>query len=174
MFFISTKSFLISISFFPINAISSAYANSFSCSITNLYTTRNHFYTHRIPLKVPQDYYTVPQELLHSYKPQFGGGGGGYFGLTNTHLVHHSTCVTGSRGTKMYRHLLIFSGHWATLQSIATRTFKKLDKPANRLCCRNVIRSKPQLQGRLGEWRGNILTTETCICTQVAKAQHCR
>lgn len=73
-----------------------------------------------------------------------------------------------------YKHLLICSGHWTTRQSIATRTFKKLDKPANRLCCRNVTRSKPLLQGRVGEWRGNILTTETSICTQVAKAQHCR
>lgn len=88
-------------------------------------------------------------------------------------LVHHSTCVTGSRGTTTYRHLFILSGHWTTLQSIATRTFKKLDKSADRLCCRNVTRSTPQRQGRVGEWRGNILTTETCICTQVDKAQHC-
>jgi len=33
MFSISTKSFLISISFFQINAVSSAYANTFSCSL---------------------------------------------------------------------------------------------------------------------------------------------
>ena len=33
MFSISTKSFLISVSFFPINALSSSYANIFSCSL---------------------------------------------------------------------------------------------------------------------------------------------